>query len=106
MTLDDDTTAAIEAAVLAVPGVAELYRARPTLGDVLGSAVDSAKRLAAHTPGPRVVLDEDVLRVVIGTDGSLPAPATARAAHLAAWEAAAARGVALARVDVRIARVG
>ncbi len=53
-----------------------------------------------------MVLDEDVLRVVIGTDGSLPAPATARAAHLAAWEAAAARGVALARVDVRIARVG
>ncbi|MEV7933307.1 MULTISPECIES: hypothetical protein [unclassified Curtobacterium] len=102
MTLDDDTTAAIEAAVLAVPGVAELYRARPTLG----SAIDSAKRLAARTPGPRVVLDEDVLRVVIGTDGSLPAPATARAAHLAAWEAAAARGVALARVDVRIARVG
>lgn len=102
MTLDDETVAAIEAAVLAVPGVAELYRANPGLG----TAVDSARRLAGRAPGSRVALDEDVLRVVIGTDGSVPAPATARAAHAAAYEAATGHGVTLARVDVRIARVG
>lgn len=102
MSLDDETVAAIEAAVLAVPGVAELYRARPTIG----SALDSAKRLASRAPLSRVVLDDDVLRIVIATDGSLPAPATARAAHVAALGVATERGVALSRVDVRVARVG
>lgn len=102
MTWDDETVAAVEAAVLAVPGVAELYRAKPTLG----STIASARSLAARTAVARVVLDDDVLRVVIGTDGSRPAPATARAAHVAALETATARGVALSRVDVRIARIG
>lgn len=102
MTWDDETVAAVEAAVLAVPGVAELYRAKPTFG----SAIASARSLASRTAVARVVLDDDVLRVVIGTDGSRPAPATARAAHVAALETATAHGVALSRVDVRIARVG
>lgn len=102
MTMDDETVAAIEAAVLRVPGVAELYRAKPTLG----SALDAARQIAARTSVSRVVLDDDVLRVVIGTDGSVPAPATARAAHVAALEAAAEHGVALGRVDVRVARIG
>jgi hypothetical protein len=47
-----------------------------------------------------------VLRIVIGTDGSVPAPEPARAAHLAALAAAREHGLALSRVDVRIARVG
>jgi len=102
MSMDDETAAAIEAAVLAVPGVAELYRAKPTLG----GALETARRLAARTVVPRVVLEDDVLRVVIGTDGSVPAPATARAAHVAALGAAADRGLALSRVDVRVARIG
>lgn len=102
MTTHDDTFAAIETAVLAVPGVAELYRARPTLG----SAVGAARNLATRTAVARVVLDDDVLRIVIGTDGSVPAPETARAAHLAALAAATAHGLPLSRVDVRIARVG
>ncbi|MGG7307716.1 hypothetical protein ACQXVK_11035 [Curtobacterium sp. AB451] len=102
MSTQDETFAEIEAAVLAVPGVAELYRARPTLG----SAVDAAKRLASRASVAHVVLDDDVLRVVIGTDGSVPAPETARAAHLAALDAAIAHGLPLSRVDVRIARVG
>jgi len=102
MSLDDTTVAAIEAAVAAVPGVAELYRARPTLG----SALESARRIATRAPLARVVLDDDVLRIVIGTDGSVPAPATARAAHAAALEAATAHGVPVSRVDVRVARVG
>ncbi|MGN7191320.1 MULTISPECIES: hypothetical protein [unclassified Curtobacterium] len=100
--MDDETAAAIEDAVLAVPGVADLYRARPTVG----SALASARNLATGTAVSRVVLDDDVLRVVIGTDGSAPAPATARAAHRAALDVATARGVTLSRVDVRIARVG
>ncbi|MDR6172425.1 MULTISPECIES: hypothetical protein [unclassified Curtobacterium] len=102
MSSHDETFAAIEAAVVAVPGVAELYRARPTLG----SAVGAAKNLATRTAVARVVLDDDVLRIVIGTDGSVPAPETARAAHLAALAAATEHGLPLSRVDVRIARVG
>jgi hypothetical protein len=102
MSIDDETAAAIEAAVLAAPGVADLYRARPTVG----SAVESARRIASRAPVSRVVLDDDVLRVVIGTDGSLPAPATARSAHDAALRVAAEHGLTLGRVDVRVARVG
>lgn len=102
MSTDDETLGAVEAAVLAVPGVAELYRARPTLG----SAVASARSLATRTAVARVVVDDDVLRVVIGTDGSRPAPETARAAHVAALETARAHGLELSRVDVRVARVG
>ncbi len=102
MSADDETLSAVEDAVLAVPGVAELYRARPTIG----SAVAAARNLAGRTAVARVVLDDDVLRVVIGTDGSRPAPATARAAHVAALAAAEAHGLALSRVDVRVARIG
>ncbi|SOC87685.1 hypothetical protein SAMN05660766_1370 [Curtobacterium sp. 314Chir4.1] len=98
----DETFAAVEEAVLAVPGVADLYRARPTLG----STVTAAKNLATRSTIARVVLDDDVLRIVIGTDGSVPAPETARAAHLAALAAATAHGLPLSRVDVRVARVG
>lgn len=102
MSIDDETAAAIEAAVLAAPGVADLYRARPTLG----SAVESARRLASRAPVSRVVLDDDVLRVVIGTDGSRPAPTTAHEAHVAALAVATEHGLVLSRVDVRVARVG
>ncbi|PCN49048.1 hypothetical protein Csp2054_02275 [Curtobacterium sp. 'Ferrero'] len=102
MSTTDDTLAAVEQAVLAVPGVAELYRARPTVG----SAVAAVRSLASGSAPTRVALEGDVLRVVIGTDGSRPAPETAHAAHLAAYEAATARGVELSRVDVRVARIG
>ncbi|WFR66791.1 hypothetical protein P9139_19330 [Curtobacterium flaccumfaciens] len=102
MTTDDDVFAAVETAVLGVPGVAELYRARPTIG----SMVAAARNLATGAAVARVVLDEDVLRVVIGTDGTRPAPETARAAHVAALAAAGAHGLVLSRVDVRVARVG
>lgn len=98
----DDVFTAIETAVLAVPGVTELYRARPTLG----STIATAKDLVTGSAPSRVVLDDDVLRVVIGTDGVRPAPETARAAHLAALAAATEHGLALSRVDVRVARVG
>lgn len=102
MSVDEDVLTAVETAVLAVPGVAELYHARPTLSGTL----DAAKRLATRTELARVVVDDDVLRVVIGTDGARPAPETARAVHLAALAAAEAHGLTLSRVDVRVARVG
>lgn len=97
-----DTVDAIETAVLEVPGVAELYRAKPTLH----SAVDAVQRISATGTPPRVVVDGDVLRVVIGTDGFAPAPQVARAVHDAALAAATAAGHTLSRVDVRVARVG
>lgn len=96
------TVDAVEAAVLAVPGVAELYRARPTLQ----STVSAVKHVPEVGSLPRVVLDGDVLRVVIGTDGYAPAPQVARAVHDAALAAASGAGHALSRVDVRVARVG
>ncbi|MBT2503496.1 hypothetical protein [Curtobacterium sp. ISL-83] len=102
MSTDAETLATVDAAVLAVPGVAELYRARPTVE----SAITAARGLVRGAGAPRVVLDDDVLRVVIGTDGVLPAPETARAAHLAALAAATAGGLVVARADVRVARVG
>ncbi|GGK91938.1 hypothetical protein JOE58_001578 [Curtobacterium luteum] len=102
MSTPDETLTAVETAVLAVPGVAELYRARPTLG----STVSAVKSLAARTAPSRVVLDGDVLRVVIGTDGSRPAPTTAHEAHVAALAVATEHGLVLSRVDVRVARVG
>ena len=98
----DEILAVVETAVLAVPGVAELYRPRPTIG----STVASARSLATGGPVARVVLDDDVLRLVIGTDGARPAPETARAAHLAALDTARAHGLSVSRVDVRVARVG
>lgn len=97
----DDELRAVEAAVLAVPGVTELYRSRPTVG----SAVAAVRRLGASGGDLRVVPDGDVLRVVIGTDGTSPAPAVARAVHDAVV-AVLADGTPPSRVDVRVARVG
>jgi hypothetical protein len=92
---------AIEAVVLEVPGVADVFRARPTVQ----SAV-SALRSGVTPTVSRLVLDGAVLRVVIGTDGVVPAPAVARAVHDAALQEAARHQLALSRVDVRIARIG
>lgn len=97
-----DAVDAVEAAVLGVPGVAELYRAKPTLQ----SAVAAVRRISAQGEPPRVVVDGDVLRVVIATDGFAPAPQVARAVHDAALAAAEAAGHTLSRIDVRVARVG
>lgn len=102
MTDTEDVLSAVETAVLAVPGVAEVYRARPTVG----SAVAAVRSLANRSAPNRVVLDGDVLRVVIGTDGTLPAPETAHEAHVAALAVATEHGLLLSRVDVRVARVG
>jgi len=94
--------AAVEAAVLAVAGVTELYRARPTLG----SALDAVRGLASGGGVARAVLDDGVLRLVIGTDGDRPAPTVAHQAHVVALAAAAEAGLPVERVDVRVARVG
>lgn len=93
--------AAIEAVVLEVPGVADLFRARPTVQ----SAV-TAIRVGVTPTVSRLVLDGAVLRIVIGTDGFAPAPAVARAVHDAALDEAARHRLVLSRVDVRIARIG
>jgi hypothetical protein len=92
---------AIEAVVLEVPGVADVFRARPTVQ----SAV-SAIRVGVTPTVSRLVLDGAVLHIVIGTDGFAPAPGVARAVHDAALEEAARHRLVLSRVDVRIARVG
>lgn len=97
----DDELRAVETAVLAVPGVTELYRGRPTVG----SAVAAVRRIRASEGGLRVVADGDVLRVVIGTDGASPAPTVARAVHDAVLQALAV-GTPPSRVDVRVARIG
>lgn len=94
--------AAIETAVLEVAGVADLFHAKPTLG----STARSVRHLTTPVSAPRVVVDGDVLRVVIGTDGVVPAPQVARAVHDAALAEAARHGLVLARIDVRVARVG
>lgn len=102
MSTTDETLAAIEAAVLQVPGVTDLYRSRPTVA----SAVQAVRSIATNTGPLRIVVDDDALRVVIGTDGFRPAPEVARAVHDVALATAAASGLALSRVDVRVARVG
>jgi len=103
MSTTDETLAAIEAAVLEVPGVTDLYRSRPTVA----SAVQAVRSIATSTGPLRIVVDDDdALRVVIGTDGFRPAPEVARAVHDVALATAAANGLALSRVDVRVARVG
>ena len=96
---------AVEAAVLAVPGVTDLYRPRPTIG----SAVAAVRRLgpgAAGAAGARVGVDGSVLHLAIGTDGAAPAPGVAHAVHDAALAAARAAGRAPTRIDVRVARIG
>ncbi|MBO9047622.1 hypothetical protein JG550_002600 [Curtobacterium flaccumfaciens pv. flaccumfaciens] len=103
MSTTDETLATIEAAVLEVPGVTDLYRSRPTVA----SAVQAVRSIATSTGPLRIVDDDDdALRVVIGTDGFRPAPEVARAVHDVALATAAAHGLALSRVDVRVARVG
>jgi hypothetical protein len=103
MSTTDETLAAIEAAVLEVPGVTDLYRSRPTVA----SAVQAVRSIATSSGPLRIVVDDDdALRVVIGTDGFRPAPEVARAVHDVALATAAAHGLALSRVDVRVARVG
>jgi len=94
--------ASIETAVLGVAGVADLFHAKPTLG----STARSVRHLTTPASAPRIVVDGDVLRVVIGTDGVVPAPQVARAVHDAALAEAARNGLVLARIDVRVARVG
>lgn len=94
--------AAVDAAVLAVDGVTDLYRARPTVG----SALQTIRRIGSLGDAVRSVLDGTVLRVVIGTDGVRPAPEVARAAHAAALAVARTAGIELTRVDVRVALVG
>jgi hypothetical protein len=98
----DAALLAVEAAVLDVPGVTDVYRARPTVG----SAVAAVRRLGAGESGPRIVADGSALRVVIGTDGATPAPAVARAVHDAVLAVAAASGPTPTRIDVRVARIG
>ncbi|MBO9044475.1 hypothetical protein [Curtobacterium flaccumfaciens] len=103
MSTTDETLATIEAAVLEVPGVTDLYRSRPTVA----SALQAVRSIATSTGPLRIVVDDDdALRVVIGTDGFRPAPEVARAVHDVALATAAAHGLALSRVDVRVARVG
>lgn len=102
MSSDDDTLAAVEQAVVGVPGVTDLYRARPTVA----SAVSGVRGIVSSATPARIVVDDGVLRVVIGTDGYRPAPEVARAVHDVALAAASAHGLALMRVDVRVARVG
>ncbi|ROP65441.1 hypothetical protein [Curtobacterium sp. PhB115] len=102
MSTADETLTAVEAAVTAVPGVTDLYRARPTVA----SAVHAVRGLTSSTAPFRVVVDDGVLRLVIGTDGFRPAPEVAGAVHDAALAAATAGGLVLTRVDVRVARVG
>jgi hypothetical protein len=95
---------AVEAAVLAVPGVTDLYRPRPTIG----SAVAAVRRLGpgAAGAGARVGVDGSVLHLAIGTDGAAPAPGVAHAVHDAALAAAHAAGRTPTRIDVRVARIG
>ncbi|MFK4482762.1 MULTISPECIES: hypothetical protein [unclassified Curtobacterium] len=102
MSTTDDTLAAVEQAVVDVPGVTDLYRARPTVA----STVSAVRGMASSTSPARIVVDDGVLRVVIGTDGHRPAPEVARAVHDVALTTASAHGLALTRVDVRVARVG
>jgi hypothetical protein len=100
-----ELVAQLERSILAVPGVDEVYRARPSVGAV----TTHLRRISgAHalTPIPRVVVDDGVVRVSIGTDGALPAPAVARAVHDTVMAEATALGLAVERVDVTIARVG
>ena len=92
---------AIEAVVLEVPGVADLFRARPTVQNAV-----SAIRTGVTPTVSRLVLDGAVLHIVIGTDGFAPAPGVARAVHDAALAEAARHRLVLSRVDVRIARIG
>jgi len=92
---------AIEAVVRQVPGVTDVYRARPTVH----SAV-AAVRAGATPTVSRLVLDGAVLHIVIGTDGFAPAPAVAHAVHDAALDEAARHRLALSRIDVRVARIG
>jgi hypothetical protein len=95
---------AVEAAVLAVPGVTDLYRPRPTIG----SAVAAVRRLGPGSAGTgaRVGVDGSVLHLAIGTDGAAPAPGVAHAVHDAALAAASAAGRTPTRIDVRVARIG
>lgn len=100
-----DTSAALELVVAAVPGVDEVYRARPTIGAV----ATHLRRITAErsiVPVPRVVIEDDVVRVTIGTDGTSPAPAVAHAVHDAVLAETARLGLAVLRVDVTVARVG
>jgi hypothetical protein len=104
--MSEELTSRLELVVRAVPGVAEVFRARPGVG-----AVATHLRAIADTrslqPVPRVVLDDgQVVRVTIGTDGEVPTPAVARAVHDAVLAEAALHGVEVTRVDVTIARVG
>ncbi len=102
MSTTDDVLAALEHVITGVPGVAELYRARPTVT----SAVQAVRGLTTGGTSARFVVDGDVLRVVIGTDGVRPAPDVACDVHDVVLDAAAEHGLPLSRVDVRVARVG
>jgi hypothetical protein len=95
----------LENVVATVAGVEEVYRARPTIGAVAGHLreITGARAL---TPIPRVVVEDRVMRVSIGTDGTVPAPEVARAVHDALHAAATTLGVEVDRIDVTVARVG
>ncbi|NII41929.1 hypothetical protein E9228_002587 [Curtobacterium flaccumfaciens] len=98
----DDALLAVEAVVLDVAGVTDLYRGRTSVG----SAVAAVRRLGSSDAAPRIAVDGAVLRIVIGTDGAAPAPTVARAVHDAVLAAARASGRQPTRIDVRVARIG
>lgn len=95
---------AVEAVVRAVPGVGDVFRARPDVAALAGHARDLVvdRRLRDL---PRVLIRDAVVRVAVASDGSVPAPAIARAVHDAVLEHAAATGAPCERVEVTVARI-
>jgi hypothetical protein len=102
----EDALLAVEAAVLDVPGVTDVYRGRTTIGNAVGSAVAAVTHIGSPGTSSRITVDGRVLRIVIGTDGAAPAPSVARSVHDAVLAAARASGREPARIDVRVARIG
>lgn len=102
----DEALLAVEAVVLAVPGVTDLYRGRTSVGNAVGSAVAAVRRIGSSDAAPRIAVDGTTLRIVIGTDGAAPAPTVAHAVHDAVLAAARATGRQPTRIDVRVARIG
>ncbi|WP_423920749.1 hypothetical protein ACPEEZ_14845 [Frigoribacterium sp. 2-23] len=99
-----ELAAELETLVGALDGVAHVYQPRATLPALI-AARDAADGTTPPPP-PRVEIGDDgVVAVTIATEGDSESPQIAHRVHDVLFDQLVDAGVAVTRIDVRIARV-
>lgn len=97
-------TAQLEAVILAVPGVARLYRTSVLADTITATAARIVPALQGN--GSWVRADEGVVTVTVATEPDAAAPQVAHDVHDAIAAHMIAQALPFVRADITIARIG